>query len=426
MSIAILVISLIFALIETGLSWLLLAFEPVAGLFAGMPLWVVTGLIFAIGMILTFVVIILVGSMNVSDRAASFVRDQFGRTLLLALMSIIAVLVVSIGGEMLYQANPLQRRQKQSADICYVLDFSGSMRSSLTSGSGNRETAMKDAFAAAVNSMSDGQRICVVQEGLVNETDDVTVLCGWKTLYTPSRLGGKKTGDYITRDEIIGLVEATPADCAWNYFDISIEKAGELVDEGIANRRSVSVIFMSDGFCEFSGVSYMAPTIIDNKVKIHTILLSDDVNADADAVRTLQGIASETGGTYSASAGDATALTQTFVETTAAASNSGRANGVDIPDTLITPRWASRQTIINARVLRLIVLFLLGFFFKLIANICIGNNDRSFAPHLLHAAIIGILAACVVEFGYSFGLPLIAVLAIFWVLMLTQIVLTDR
>ena len=92
--ITVLILSLVFAAIEAGLTWLLLCFQPVANVFMGVPLWVETGIIFAVGMALTFLLIIWIGNLNISNDVGGYVRSHMGRTLVLALLSILAVLVV--------------------------------------------------------------------------------------------------------------------------------------------------------------------------------------------------------------------------------------------------------------------------------------------------------------------------------------------
>lgn len=405
MSVSVLLLSLVFALIEAGLSWLVLCFAPVAAIFANAPLWVVTGTIFAVGMLITFIVIFMVGSMNLTDRAGSFVRDHFGRSVALAALSIIVVLVVSIGGEMLYQATPIPRHQKKKnkADICYVLDYSYSMDDPCVGSNVKCHEALKDAFAEAMDGMTDEQRVCVIRYD-----DKASVLYDWETV----------TDD--VRNSVVAAVR-NEQPSGTTDFEVAIRLAGEQVDKAVADNRSVAVVMISDGYGSFSSVQKIAPTFIDNSVQIHTI----GIGEDSDAV-TLQRMSDETGGQFLASASDVAGITTAMVDATEQAANSGGTDDTSVVDTLLTERWVNRKTIINARVLRILILFLMGFWFKFIAIICIGNNDSSPVTHFLHAFFVSILAALLVEFGYSMGLPVIAVLAGFWVLMITQIVRTDR
>jgi len=399
MSVSIFFISLIFGIIEGGLSWLLLACRPVAGLFEGLPLWAVTGIVFGLGMLLTFILIILVGSMNISDRAASFVNDHFGRTVALAALCVIAVMVVSIGGEMLYQANPIPRHQKKTikSDVCFVLDYSVSM------DVGGRSDAMKTAFEEAIKVMSPEQRVNVIKY-----THEAALLFDWAQL----------TDD--VRSEVVNVVRAEGTDGATD-FNKAIALAGEQVDKAVAAGRSVAVVMISDGEDDtFRGVQAVAPTILDHNVQIHTICVSDGGEGN------LHEISDETGGAYLTSGSDVANFSAVMVQATEQAGNSGGTDDTSIPDTLLTERWVTRKTIINARVLRILILFLLGFWFKFIAIICIGNNDSSALTHVLHALFVAIVAALFVEFGYGFGLPVALVLVGFWVLMITQIVRTDR
>lgn len=70
MSISVLLISIAFSLIEAGLSCLLFVLRPVAAAVSGVPAFLIIGGIVAPGMLLTFILIITIGALNVRCRAA--------------------------------------------------------------------------------------------------------------------------------------------------------------------------------------------------------------------------------------------------------------------------------------------------------------------------------------------------------------------
>ena len=395
--ITVLILSLVFAAIEAGLTWLLLCFQPVANVFMGVPLWVETGIIFAVGMALTFLLIIWIGNLNISNDVGGYVRSHMGRTLVLALLSILAVLVVSIGGEMLYQADPLPMRSGGKADIVFVLDYSSSMDYTDPGATTTREVSMKQAFSDGLDIMSDAQRVSVIAMEF-----DSTLMVDWTDL------------NNISRGNIKREVNDRRATGGTN-FDNAIRMVEQQVIKAMSAGRSVAAVMITDGEDSFSGINVLAPTVASNKVPIHTINVGEALYGGV-----LTQIASETGGTCMASASDLVSLSNTFQQAVQQASVDPR--GGQIPDTLLTARYGDRKTIIHPMVLRILLLFLLGFWFKIIATICIGNNDRSMGTHVLKAVLVGLFAALFVEFGYKLGLPMLLVVSVFWVLMIGQIV----
>ena len=534
MSGAVLLISVVFAMIQTLVSWLLLDCEPIAGLMNNVSTIVTTGAIFGVGMALTFAIIFLVGAMGVTKNAAGFVRDHAGRTLALGAMCVIAVLIVSILGEMLYQAKPLpSRKASQETDICFALEFSWSMtydvdsdaedspividivtenrpsngvkyaagetvqynikvknegntpvadirletlsgterwtipslaahgsqvfhasyvltaedvsddfyyqvKANYQKSGGGREDVryalaflyhaeeagevhhqyrmvdhivtradnLKEAFAAALRQMSGNQKVSVIV--YYNGTH---LLSDWVDL-TPEN-----------RERIIELVNEQAAQYETDFAQL-LGAADSQVKKAINSGRPAAVIMLSDGEDEkFSTVAACAPTITGRDVRVNTVLFTKPEDVEEEKA-TLESIAAETGGKFTASSdriADLTAAIAEAVDDIQATAN----ENTRIPDTLITERYVSRKTIISAPVLRILILFLIGFFFKIIAVICIGNNKASAAPHVAKALVIGALSACWVEFGYVWGISVLAVIGVYWILLMGQVVTKD-
>lgn len=405
MSISILLLSIVFALIEAGLTWLLLAFQPVAELVAGMPVWLLSGVVFSLGMLLSFIVIIIVGALEIGPRAASFVRDHFGRTVLLGLLSIALAFVLAMGGEALYHVDPIAPVEKVevvagNADVCFVLDYSSSMRTN------NDDVSMKTAFAQVINGLPDGQRVCVVRY-----ESAASVLQSWTVL------------DAGTRAAVIQAVQ-NEQPSGGTVFEDALRLAGDMAEQAISQGRGCAVIMLSDGQDSINSVAVDAPKLIQYQVPVYTMYAGNPAGAN---VSTLQQIASETGGEMTTSTTDLTNLTTNLIEITNRAANAQVAvvENDFIPDTLLTERDPGREGLFNIAAMRMVVLFIICFVFKLVCVICVGNNSR-FLGHFLHAFFIALLAAAAVEFGYALGLPVILVAAAFWILMMGQIVLTNR
>lgn len=397
MSISILLLSIVFALIEGGLAALMLAFQPVAALTANLPVWLLTGILFAMGMLLSFVVIIVVGSLQIVPRAASFVRDHFGRTLALGFLSILLVMALAMGGEALYQIRPVvQVETIASTDVCFVLDYSSSM-------AGNADTNMKAAFASALSNLPDGQRVCVV--GYTHEAD---VLQPWTTL------------DATTRSQVIAAVQGRQPSGGTDFAD-ALQKADEMIQQPVGEGRSCSVIMLSDGEDTIPSVFSVAPGLTANNIPVFTMYTGGYAGAVSSS---LQQIADETGGEMKVSATDLTDLSTNLTEITRIAANTSEDDAF-IPDTLLTARRVGREGLFDLRIMRIALLFLLGLVFKLICVICVGNNNSRFIGHFLHAFLIAALAAGWVEFGCGMGLPTALVMLVFWILMMGQIIRTN-
>ena len=540
MSIGILIISLVFACIQGALCWLLLAFKPISMLLQDVSVIWTTGAIFGIGMVLTFIIIFIAGYANISDYAASFVSKHPGRTFALGVTCVVVVVIVSILGEMLYQATPLPPRTVNvDPDVCFVLDFSFSMNDDVEASA--KDDRM-DIIIETINAPANGNayaagekvnyRITVknrspqtlynikvealqsqdkwtidsmeaYKEQVFDATYTMTVKDtqddfsyyvyayfdvspdGWSTVENSSgkvgscltfaRHSEKKGEEHILynivdkvtykhnnlkeafantlnqmsgdsrvsviiyRDEaklLVDWTELTQEDrktiirmvedeTAWDAtnFDRALAMADDQVKKALDEHRKVAVIMLSDGEDDaktFKSVSTSAPEIAKNNVHVHTVLINQSVTAPS-----LVKIASESGGQFTATSANLAELTKTMNDAVDTITQEVAASGSGIPDTLITERYVSRKTIINASVLRMLILFLLGFFFKLIANICIGNNRTSIVPHLIKAVVIGALTAAWVEYGYHFGLPFLLVIGVYWILLIGQIITTD-
>lgn len=400
MSISILILSIVFALIEAGLSWLILACPPVVALTEGIPTGLLTGAVFALGMLLSFVVIIVIGLLEIGPRAATFVRGHFGRTLLLGFLCIALVFGLGLGGEAVYHVGPYVPEEtvevQQQTDVCFVLDYSVSMQSN------NAEAHMKAAFEQTINSLPDGQRVCVI--GYNSEAD---TLQPWTTL------------DSATRANVISAVQNRAVDGGTN-FDRALMEADQQILQAVNVGRPCSVIMLSDGECPISPLKTTAPHIISNQIPVYTMYTGDSTTAE---LQYLQQIADETGGEMSVSSVELSHLTVNLSELTHKAANTQVTANDNIPDTLLTERDEGRMGLFNMTAMRIVLLFIVAFVFKLICVICVGNNHR-FGGHFLHALFVTAAAVAVVEFGYGAGMPMMAVVAVFWILMMNQIVLT--
>ena len=168
---------------------------------------------------------------------------------------------------------------------------------------------------------------------------------------------------------------------------------------------------------------------------VYTVGIQDETRAIPLSFDTLKAISRETGGAFLSAGGNINDLSATVAEITSqAVEASPTATPTPIPlptptplipDTLLTSQWDGREGVISLSAMRIILLSLVGFVFKLIVNVCIGNNRRSLLAHILLSLLTSIVCAAVVEAGHMMGLPLIAVLGVFWLLMMSQIVIKD-
>ena len=409
MSIGVFLLSLFFAGVQTGVCVLLQAF---AEAFGNLPLWLISGGTFALGMLLSFLLILIVGGAGITRRAADFVRDHLGRALALMLASVVLIFALGSGAEAVYHLERIsfgsgprtEAAPASGADVCYLLDCSSSMM-----GSGIE--SLHRAFQDAVTTVDDGRRISVVFY-----ESDASVGYDWHAL------------DAATRAEVIGLVnDAGPS--GGTDFNEALAAAEQLAVQAASEGRSVSVIMISDGQDgDFVSVQSCAPELIARQVPVYTVGVGDAYP------QTLKDIAAETGGAYSEGGVTAESFSAALTEATVSAVGGDPAASAK-RDTLLSPRYARTTAIINPMILRIVLLFIVGFAFKLIVSICMGSNFRSFGSHLLLAFVIALAGAAAVEFGYqlsatlSGGLKLAAGIAapgLYWVLMMCQMVRTKE
>lgn len=409
MSIGILIISIIFSAIQIGLCYVGLAYEPIAELFVGWPAWAITGCLFGIGMVLSFLLIIIVGSLNISSHAADFVRDHFGRAIALMLISVIFVTGLSAGFELIYQIEPNEREEKEKyvevySDILYLIDTSSSMTWAMPDGVTKRETAMKEAFQRNLNEMKDGQYISIITYNAASR-----VRQDWVQLDSTER---SKIAALINRESMTGSTDFTGA----------IRMANDQVKKSLSAGRSVEVIMISDGEDKIVDVASTAPDIYNNNIKIHTIMIGLSANGAH-----LKHISNETNGTFYGTSDTVSMLAATMKQITEKATKKIAADeGFTIKDTLITERNDERSLVLPGTLLRIVMLFIICFVFKLITNICIGNNGTSIGSHVLLSFIVALISALCVEFGYAAGLPMVVVTGVLWIMLMTQFVLTNR
>lgn len=410
MSVGILILSLIFAGVQVGVGYIALAYEPIAEIFEAWPAWAITGCIFAVSMFLSFLLILIIGGIKVSSHAADFVRDHFARALALLLISVVFVTGLAIGGEFVYQISPEKREEKVEVkttytDLLYMLDTSSSMTGSMPNGTTTREKALRDAFKRNLGEMKEGQYISVL-----TYDDDAVLIQDWLMMDDTQ----KSSMEVVAENIKAKTMSSTNFVKAFTLADQQVKKS---LDAG----RNIEVLLITDAESLNSNILSYAPNISANGVKVHGILVGNVSESSS-----LRNVVARTGGTYYGAQGTVTALaSQMSTITREAARETVVQKGFTIRDTLITKR-EERSTVLPATVFRILLLFVICFVFKLITNICIGNNRSSMGSHLLLSFVVALISALVVEFGYVIGLPMIAVTAILWVLMMCQFVFTDR
>lgn len=399
MSISILLFSVFFALVEAGLSYLFLAFEPVASVLAGCPSFLLFGGIFAIGMLLTFLLIILIGFLNVPCRAADFVRDHFGRTIALALLSTLTVGALAIGAEAVYHIRPSAESQVPEGYVLveddnpikdtlitprhaveYVPDVS-EIEQNVQNAGGNVDAPLR--FSIQWNE----------PELTTNDDNDVDAHCEVLNdhIYFSNK-EGSMTGGKLDVD-IINPVNGRAAVENIMFTD-ETRLTGKTFKFYIVcySFRNGTSGFRAEIEMGNEIFSYDYPTTLFDDQKVPVA----DVTVDAAGNMTIQHH-----------------LNVVNVETSpnAEAENAAEENSGFI-------------FTINSALVRCLMLGLLVFVFRLIGSVCIGMNNRPFVTYLVSSLIIAVLNAVLVEFGYAYGMPIWAVLCAFWLLLTTQTVFT--
>lgn len=413
MNIAVLILSLALALGQAGLGWAMLTLLP-----ASLPLPVAVGCVFAGGMLLSFLFIITIGALGITKNAADFVQSHLGRVLVLALGAAALIFGLGTGAEFGYEGldrleTGMVRRPASTPDVVFVLDYSYSMRGSVTGdGIGDapenqtRLHAMKNAFSAAVQSMADGQRICVVYYD-----DNAKVIQDWVALGAS------------TRQAAIDIVNDAESGSATD-FSAALKEANGKVRQAVDLGHNAVVVMLSDGEDGPVNIPSVAPDIHAHRVPVYTMGIG------GGDFSTLRAIADDTGGSLLVSADDAVEITRAFRQQVVQAVEENTTVS-PVPDTLLTPNCA--RSVGTAAQLAVYALLLLGvsFCFRLIVNICIGNNANSFAGHLLSALLLAALAAAAVIvpgklMSADHARAALAGFAVYWPLMMTQMVFNQR
>ena len=404
MSITVLILSLVAAVGQAMLSVNLLKVLP--GI---MPLPLAVGCVFATGMLLSFLLIIVIGVLGLTSHAADFVHDHMGRVLALALIATIIVFALGTGGEAVYEIKG-GAKQKKTADLMFVLDYSTSMNNALDTGGQTRFDGLCAAFGDVVNGLEPDQRISVVRYEEYGH-----VLLDWTAMSDANR---RKAIDKVRGEE--------PDVGVTNYWE-GLKKADELVKIAVKAGRPVAVVMISDGEAPEVDVSECAPTIHARKVPVYTLGIGNDADADV-SYQILKSISEQTGGQLMISANDLADISENFqlaVESAVADAAGGEA----VSDTVLSPMTVGRST--SKHVRNILMLLLASLVFRMIVNICVGNNASNMLPHLLSAlALAGIGTAAVLWFGGSATMEraqaVMTAGLIYWPLMMVQLVFNNR
>ena len=405
MSIAVLILSLLAAAGQAALSVTLLRVLP-----GVMPLPVAVGCVFAVGMLLSFLLIIVIGELGITSHAADFVHDHLGRVLALALISAIIVFALGVGGEAVYEIKG-SAKQKKTADLVFVLDYSTSMTSSLDTGNQTRFDGLCAAFSDVVNSLEPDQRISVVRYEEYGH-----VLLDWTAMSDANR------------QKAIETVRGEQPDVGYTNYWEGILKADALVETAVKAGRPVAVVMISDGEANEVDIEQCAPTIHARKVPMYTLGIGNDADADK-SYQVLKSISDQTGGQLVISANDLSDISKSFqlaVESAVA----NVADGETLPDTMVSPSAVgSRGT--SKQVRNILMLLLVSLVFRMIVNICVGNNASNMLPHLLSALILaGIGTAAIIWLGGGASMEraraVMTASLIYWPLMMVQLVFNNR
>lgn len=399
MSIFVLLLSMIFALIEAGLSYVVLAYEPVSSIFADVPAFLLTGGIFAVGMLLTFLLIIIIGSMNIPCRAGDFVRNYFGKTVALALISTLLVGSVSLGAEALYQIRPAPEtydkpgfvRSVENPEILDTLltpresyvytPVTSDIEKNVQSAGGNVDAPLRFSIQWSESTYAPD-----------NNDLDAHSISGSETIYFSNKVGAYSKGELdvdIVRPEEEN-VEVAVENIMFSDLDAIKGRTFKFLVDVYAYRSGASgfraEIELGDDIYSYEYTGAMANK---NQIKVA------DVSVDQDGNMTIVHHLNYTSLFDPAETASETSVTE------------------------VTQNFIAK---INRSVMRCVLIAIIAFLFKLISSICIGKNDHSFLMYIVVAFIISIIASLVLEFGSVIGLPLWIVLGIFWLLLSTLVV----
>lgn len=400
MSISVFLLSILFALIQAGLSYLLLAFEPIAAAVAGCPSFLLFGGLMAVEMLLAFLLIILIGLMNVHCQAADFVRSYFGRTVALALISALGLGVLATGAEALYQIRPsgetdIPQGYVAVADDSAVIDSlltprrvvayaptASEIEQNVQSAGGNTDAPLR--FSIQWN-----------EPGLASVDDnDVDAHCesgGDHIFY------GNKTGALTGGQLDVDIIEPSSLNAVAAVENIVFPDAGRI--SGRTLEFYIECYNYLNGTSGFRAeiemgnqiFSYNYAEALTHKQQVPVATVTVDAAGGMTIVHHLDPIG---------------------VETTAAESDADASEEASSGFTFA----------VNSAVMRCVLLGVLAFLFKLICGVCIGKNNSNFLVHVAIALLSAVAASLAVEFGYAYGLPVWAILSIFWLLISTHIV----
>jgi hypothetical protein len=396
-----LIVSVIAALAEFGISYQLMH-----SFGTSLPLPVQTAIVFAVGMLFVFLTIIIVGATAPQLKAADFVRNHFGRTLALMLMSVILLGGLGFGGEAVYQIQPDTNEPKvMNPDVLFLVDESASMGGLFNDSSINMFSPLCDELETILQGLAKdypGTNVSILSFG-----GDVVKRQTWAEVTT----NNYKSMVDIVRNNYRNTLETS--------FYAALEAAYKSIVDRTQVDRNTIVIMLSDG--QAGGESFYKDAmnlLINDGIKIYGVFMGTGNSGD------LANVCNKTGGKL----WEARQISD-FGVIKDAVDNAILIESVPVttnaPDTLLTER--ERTTgIMNLTVLRILLLAIIGFVFKLIAVISIGRNKNNSASHVLHALVTAVLSALVIEFGYTLLPPSLhsIPLAVYWILMMTQLIST--
>lgn len=382
-----LIVSIIGAGLETGLSYVLLEVYR-------LPPMLTTGILFGAAMLIIFLAIIIIGLTMPSLKLADYVRRHFGRTLVLMLAAVLLMGGLGIGLEAVYQLPPMADAPKAygQSDICFVVDFSASMTTEM--GASDRRQNVCDSLVNTIRGMSDSQRVSIVCYGT-----SATTAMEWTGV------------DASLRDSISAIVDSyRNLEMGGTSFDSALIKARELAEQSRNAGKQPALVFMSDGESQMSDASLTY--FIDNSIPVHTIFVS---NVPSEQY-VLERMSSATGGSaYTVT--DQINLSVAMSEVSAGVEEESY-------DTLLTAS-GRRQGIIPLPAMRIVLLILLGFALRYMGGIMMGRN-KSLRVHALGALVCGVVGAAVVEVGFMLtAIPAMLVVGAYWLINIVLIGRTD-
>ena len=406
MSVVVLLLSLVSAIVQGGTAWFLLENFP------RLPGPLVIGIVFAVGILLSFLLVIFIGSVKLTRFAADFVRDSMGKVLALMLACMLAVGALAAGAEWVYELHPNRdggsRSESREPDLLFVLDYSSSMDTFIPGEEeATRADGLKEAFIGLLGDLSDERCLSII---CYESTPELTM--DWSKL------------DALNREEATRLVGENKPNGGTN-FNAALAMADEQVKKALQSGRAPVVIMISDGEDSVKDVSQTAPTIVGSSVPVYTMGIGDD-----QSFSSLESISTQTGGTMLVSAEELTAISSGLRQVVSSAMVTDDEAG-DMRDTLLYSAIVRQQDNRGRIVKAALLLFLVSCAFRLVVNNIMGNNARNWLPHLLSMLMLSALGVAAMFLpGWmspnlhpgSFYLVTIC----YWPLMMMQVVLKKR